>query len=685
MQRSNIFRIVSLAIVLMVGSVGVYSQSNRDSLLVEIEQVDDSSKVLLYFQLISLEVESDYEQALQYGQLALELAKENGLERFVAAAQMNMAIARTYQGEYELAVVHFEKGLKQFELLEDSASISMCLGNIGGLYQNQSKWREAKFYMLRSLKMSEVLEDSTGIATAAGNLGTIYNRLGQRDSAIHYYSIGIKMHGMLGNEGAQGVTLANLGLVFRRAQLYAQARDCFLQALQIHKRLGQSTSLARDYNYLGQNYLETLQLDSALANFERSLRLNRSLGNTLEESRNLHGIGAVNLEKGDTKQAFEFFNRALRFQRQLSNREALGETLQAIGEFYGGIGEADSSYKYLLEAMNIAKKERYIRLEHNVLAALSKTCYRFGNVDEARTYEKAYVALDDSLHPQADLPAMEKLRADYHATKSALFEKAAEVRQAENNRQSLVILALVLLAALLVVLMLVFRFRSRAALKSKVVDEREKGLKVILESDERIKEKVSQDLHDGLGQLLTSMKFRLHKLSRNHQNGSAELNDELKNMGALIGHALEEVRSISYSMMPPLLSERGLVEAIEQMLRLSLGESDLKYEFYHKGIDTRLPEQMEVNLYRVCQELVTNSLKHSGAQKLHVQLSVKDGRLLLSVEDDGRGFDPSESEHEGAGLINIKNRIAVLGGQIVTEKTQPHGQITKVRIPIKHE
>ena len=133
-------------------------------------------------------------------------------------------------------------------------------------------------------------------------------------------------------------------------------------------------------------------------------------------------------------------------------------------------------------------------------------------------------------------------------------------------------------------------------------------------------------------------------------------------------------------MMPRALTELGLIEAISDMLEKSLGMSTIKYEFEHFGIDERLSEKVEVSLYRVTQELINNIIKHSNAKKVNVQLLKNAGKVILIVEDDGKGI--SISKTDGHGLLNMKSRINTLHGELNLEPSPNSGTLATIRIPI---
>ncbi len=154
-----------------------------------------------------------------------------------------------------------------------------------------------------------------------------------------------------------------------------------------------------------------------------------------------------------------------------------------------------------------------------------------------------------------------------------------------------------------------------------------------------------------------------------------------KSVGSL-DLACDEVRSLSHQMMPRALIELGLTSAIDDMLNKSLNFTSIKHEFEHIGVEDRqLEKRVEIALYRICQELINNVVKHSGATKVSVQLYRTSDSAMLLVEDDGAGFKPNSED--GIGMHNINSRASAINGKVSFEDGPTTGTVAQVRIPLK--
>lgn len=188
--------------------------------------------------------------------------------------------------------------------------------------------------------------------------------------------------------------------------------------------------------------------------------------------------------------------------------------------------------------------------------------------------------------------------------------------------------------------------------------------------------RISKDLHDGVGQQLSALKLALADLS-NKVEGEAR--SEVESIASHFKQSADEVRSISHQMMPRALMENGLVEAIEDMLQQAFAFSSISYQFEHKNVNQRFDEHIEIGLYRVLQELINNIIKHSQASNVQVQLYKVEQQLMLLVEDDGKGLENKATK--GYGLKNIESRLSIIHGKVNFESAG--GTTAIISVPVK--
>ena len=215
--------------------------------------------------------------------------------------------------------------------------------------------------------------------------------------------------------------------------------------------------------------------------------------------------------------------------------------------------------------------------------------------------------------------------------------------------------------------------------KNKIIlAEKERQLSMIIETQERERGRIAQDLHDGVLQRIGGILLQVHNLVGKY---NADSDSDAKQLIKNLENSNTELRNISHQMMPKSLTELGVSAALNDMLNLSLPYAKIEFKFEHFNLNERLPANIELVIFRVTQELVNNILKHSEAEVVSVQLYKAKGNIILVVEDDGVGFNPEE-EYDGIGLMNIRSRLEAINGVIHIESSVSNGAVSTVKIPL---
>jgi signal transduction histidine kinase len=214
-------------------------------------------------------------------------------------------------------------------------------------------------------------------------------------------------------------------------------------------------------------------------------------------------------------------------------------------------------------------------------------------------------------------------------------------------------------------------------------DHQQKLMQAELESQESERRKLSADLHDSIGGMLSTIRVGISTMAKALPNPHAI--DETKKM---LDDTISSVRRISRDLMPSTLEKFGLTYAIKELCERFEQTAKINIVFMENGDIPKLGSQRELMLFRIAQELLNNAVKHSQASQIEVSTHVGD-ILLICVEDDGVGFDADFYRNDitgnkGLGLYSIENRARLLGGEIKFEKGKSKGSKTTIIAPI-HE
>jgi signal transduction histidine kinase len=199
--------------------------------------------------------------------------------------------------------------------------------------------------------------------------------------------------------------------------------------------------------------------------------------------------------------------------------------------------------------------------------------------------------------------------------------------------------------------------------KRKIINEKEKqiaALTGILQGQEEERKRMAKDLHDGIGSLLSGVKLSLSGMKGN-QIIDAEHTLAFTNAIAQLDNAINEMRRVAHNMMPEALSQFGLVAAIGNLCETLTTNGKIKIHFEQINFTQRFDGDFEIMVYRIVQELINNAIKHAQCKNIVVQLSQSEKTILLTVEDDGKGMEASQTSG-GSGLQNVKSRVEYLKG-----------------------
>jgi len=209
--------------------------------------------------------------------------------------------------------------------------------------------------------------------------------------------------------------------------------------------------------------------------------------------------------------------------------------------------------------------------------------------------------------------------------------------------------------------------------------QKERNLNILVEGQELERARIARELHDGVVQQIGSVILKsrniLSKMNLLHAKESQELLNSLENSN-------QELRNISHQMMPKALKELGIISALQDLLESSLGYTNIEYSIEHFNIKERLPEKIEVTIYRITQELINNIIKHSKSSEVNIQLFKVKNDVVLIVEDNGIGF-LVKTPKKGIGLLNISSRLDMVKGDVNFEPSPKSGTLVTIKIPLQ--
>ncbi|MGD0654255.1 MAG: CHASE domain-containing protein [Thermoguttaceae bacterium] len=215
------------------------------------------------------------------------------------------------------------------------------------------------------------------------------------------------------------------------------------------------------------------------------------------------------------------------------------------------------------------------------------------------------------------------------------------------------------------------------------IRKEQRFLRHLIDLQERERKLMAYEIHDGLAQQLTGALFKLQSLETTHENKDLPASRKiLDDVLQLIRESVAEARRLIGGLRPPILDESGIVAAVEDLCADRRHGDKSQIEFVNQAQFRRLAAPLEVALFRIVQECLTNASRHSQSPKIRVELSQLENRVRLTVQDWGVGFDPHEVKGERFGLRGIRERVRLLGGTADINSAPGKGTTVIVELPL---
>lgn len=228
--------------------------------------------------------------------------------------------------------------------------------------------------------------------------------------------------------------------------------------------------------------------------------------------------------------------------------------------------------------------------------------------------------------------------------------------------------------------------QEKTDLLLEIEHQKKTSLRMMNAAQEQEQQRIAKDLHDGLGPLLSVVKLHLMALQNSLPNPTQQQSEEIAASQQLLDTIVREVRSIAHNMMPGSLETLGLTAALDDLVRSVMHTNDIAITLRAYNLEDRLDASMEISLYRITQELITNTLKHAQASEMTIQLVRHHNSCVLMTEDNGCGFVTGGGDHAneqiGMGLSNIRSRVDALGGIVHIDSTLGRGTTVTIEIPL---
>lgn len=689
MER-KIYHLLASSLFFLFPLVG-YTQLNVDSIKNVLATTDnDSIHIEALVDLARHYARIDTQAAYDYLEQLLVKANETGSEFAYLNAYNRLGNMAQDKGDYPLSIQHYLQGIltttdsiniarlyggigashyymNQFDSAEyymylgyglksrhdpeDTASLATSLVNMSLMAERRNDFEKVLSYLHTAKDLFESIDNQRSLAVVYINMSGAYNKLDDQVNRAKYLELAYNTSKALPDYRAIGNSAINYGHYYWDREEYFQSLNYYREAVDATRRIGQRYDLANALQNLGENYLQLGSLDEARRSIQESLALADTLGATEFSINNLLTLAKIESQGNRQAQALRYIDQAV---------------IKADSMDYWQVKE--NTYKQAIEL-------------YQKMGQYQKSAELFDPYQEAK----------DSLAAGRQSEIVKDLQFKYQTVeKDALLAQSELEIQVKTNQRNMY---LALLIGFLALSWFTFSFlinrrrlnENRIALQNERIQGLEKQQKLLaldymVQGQEQERKRIAQDLHDGLGSLLSSAKLQMHAIQKEIEKlHELQLFDKAEE---LIDHAYREVRRIAHDMMPSTLNDLGLISALEDLFNQQT-HPDLIIDFSYPKEELRLTEIQLIYIYRIIQEIHTNMIKYAKADHVKVELKEDNNLLQIKYEDNGIGFQTDlASRNQGIGIKSIESRIQYLNGTCQLDSQPGKGSRYNIRIPI---
>lgn len=611
--------------------------SPADSLrhLISSAHRDSNTVYALYLYGALLEDEQP-DSALYYYDKAQQLAQEILFYRGEAAYSSYVLPILNSRGKFRDALSIAKNALEIYKIHGTPEDQAIAYLNLGNEWHYLSDFNTAAENYLEARKYAEKVRDINLLRKSNNNLAAVLLSLSQFDKGRQYALEGLMYARLLKKDAAIASSLYNLATAATYLKQYDTAQVLFNE-IEIIAAKTQDDSffldawLGKAGAYSGQN-----NMPQALYHYDKVVRFSQEKQAPEYEMYAYMGLADLYLKNNMFSPAREVIDKGLVIARQLETRLEQKDLLVKYSEAEEKTGNYKMALAYFKEAAVL--NDSIIGEKHQVAVANNEARYEF-----------------------------EKKQAEILALQAQSEIDGYVIRQ---HRIINVALAGGSLLLLLIILLIYRNFRHKQKLQKQRITELETEKKLaatqaIMKGEEQERSRLAKDLHDGLGGMLSGVKYTLHHVKENlvmTEDNMKAFEHSLQ----MLDSSITEMRRVAHNMMPESLLKFGLDTSLRDFCHQVAVSGIIKISYQSIDVENRAFEQsLAITIYRVVQELLNNIIKHASAQNVIVQLAAEGHQLTLTVEDDGKGFDTTDLKtFKGIGWKNILSRLDYHNGQL---------------------
>lgn len=615
---------------------------------------DDSFKVFALYKYGELFETSNPDSATWYFEQGRALSKKLNYKKGLASSASYYIVVLNNQGKFKEALELAKEALAIFEEIGSKRDQAVGYINVGSEWQYLSDLEAAADNYLKAKNITDEIKDKRLQRIANNNLSSIFNSLGQYEKGKQYAELAL----LLAKDMRDDYAIASSTINIAASESYMKKHLAAIQQFREVEQLGikMQDEIIKMDGWLGiaDNYKFMERYDSSEKYYLPIIEVSRSKNYPEYEMYGYMGLSELYVKTRQYAKASSAITKGIELAEQLGSKIELKDLYLRASELNESVGN-------LSKALDFRKK--FEKLHDTLINEKNSSAINLAEAKYASQRKQSQINELEAQRKIQDLSLRQKSVFNYFFAGAAL--------------------------ALLAIALLSYRsYRQKQALNQQRISELEKekhllAAEAVLKGQEQERSRLAKDLHDSLGGMLSGIKHSFSNMKGNLVMTPENIQAFERGLN-MLDTSITEFRRVAHNMMPDILLKFGLNAAIRDYCSGLNNSSGLKIVYQSYNLENfSVNETVAITIYRVIQELVTNIIKHARATEAMVQVSRENNKLLITVEDNGQGFDISILDSaRGIGWSNIKSRIDYLQGEIDIQSGPGKGTSVNIEINV---
>ncbi len=503
-----------------------------------------------------------------------------------------------------------------------------------------------------------------------------YNRIGDYYKSIEYYLLSISVFEKFNEKNYLSSLYGNLSSIYTHTADSTKSLTYIQKAMVLAEESANDDLKCRTFMNYANELLNKGQFSKVQEALNRAEPIVLKLQNTAYSQYLFYIKGDLAMRQNKFMSAVTYLTKSLQLAKMDSDAHEITGVMSLLFSCYNALDNLSESKIYLDSTLLLSENAGLKMRRKEVYDGFAVWYEKKGDYRNSNSYLKKSIALNDSILSEENNKRIASLEIGYQITnkeneiKNLRTEKELQllsIRQKNTLNYSLIGTSIIILT----ISLLSYRnYKQKQKLQQQRIAELETekqltATEAVLKGEAQERSRLAKDLHDGLGGMLSGIKYSFNTMKENMVM-TPENHLTFERSMDMLDSSIKEMRRVAHNMMPESLAIFGLDTALKDFCNDITKSGALNVNYQSIGFaGVQLEQTTAVTIYRIVQELINNTLKHASARTAIVQLTKTDNLLSVTVEDDGKGFDTNiVKSTEGIGWRNIQHRTEFLKGKI---------------------